>query len=229
MKIHYLIHAPFEKLGVISDWAKQRGYSLKGTHSYRGEKLPHVDDFDFLVIMGGPQSAVEIEKYPYLLDEAKLAEQAIVKNKYVLGVCLGAQIIGHALGARAEKSPHREIGVFPVNLTAEAKNDPIFNLFPQQFDVMHWHSDMPGLAKDVVWLAHSEGCPRQAFRYGNKVYGFQCHFELTTDLVKEMVTHCADELQTDKYIHSPEQLLSANYTPINERMVLFLDKFINHS
>jgi len=223
MRIHSIIHAPFEKLGVIEDWAMQKNYNLSETHTYRGEKLPEVSEFDFLIIMGGPQSPLELEQYPYLRDEIKLTDRAIVNKKAVLGVCLGSQIIGEALGAQTQHSPNKEIGAYPVELTSEGIGDPLFKKFPAKFDVMHWHNDMPGIPTGARLLAKSEGCPRQAFAYGDRVYGLQFHLEITQELAKGMIEHCASDLQPNRYVHSANELLAIDYAPINQKMRVVLD------
>src|SRR5579863_889723 len=130
MRIHTIIHAPFEMPGIIETWAVSKRHNLSSTHIYKGEKLPDVAAMDFLIIMGGPQSPVEIEKYPYLRDEITLAKQAIDQSKAVLGVCLGAQIIGESLGAATERSPNKEISVYPIHLTQAGEADAIFKMFP---------------------------------------------------------------------------------------------------
>lgn len=223
MKVHYLIHAPFEKPGIIHEWATHKGCQTSETHTYKGEKLPKVSEFDFLVIMGGPQSPCELEKYPYLENEITLAEQAINNKKAVLGICLGAQIIAEALGAKTQRSPNKEIGAYPVELTAEAIVDPLFKKFPNKFDVMHWHNDMPSIPKGGTLLAKSAGCPSQAFVYGDRVYGFQFHLEMTPEIIKEMIEHCASDLQPNLYVHSIPELLTIDFTPINQKMWLTLD------
>src|ERR1700678_1871367 len=95
--------------------------------------------------------------------------------------------------------------------------------FPATFDVMHWHSDMPGIADGVEFLVKSEGCPRQIFRFGDRVYGFQCHFELTKELVEGMVKHCGSDLKAGKYVMTSDQLVSLDYSIINAQMDKVLD------
>lgn len=223
MRLHYIIHAPFENLGAIETWIEKNNHTATGTHTYRGEVLPDVSSFDMLIIMGGPQSAVKLDKYPYLQQEIELTKQAVQANKPILGVCLGAQLIGAALGVQAERSPHKEIGVFPIEVTPEAENDPIFKQFPKQFPVMHWHNDMPGIPDGGVLLAKSAGCPRQAFRYGDRVYGFQFHLELTQQNVADIAQHCGDDLAAGQYVFSAKDLLSLDLTAINNKMHVTLD------
>jgi GMP synthase (glutamine-hydrolysing) len=224
MKIHYIQHAPFEKLGVIETWAIENHYSLSGTQTYADEKLPDASTFDFLIVMGGPQSPLETEQYPYLRDEITLIEQAIKQNKRVLGICLGAQLIAEALGAKTQRSPHKEIGVYPIELLDSAKTDPIFSHLPKKLDVMHWHNDMPGIPNNAVLLAKSEGCPQQAFRYGDRVYGFQFHVEMTKELIEGMIQHCPDDLKPGAYIRTAAELLSSDFEKINATMLFALDQ-----
>jgi GMP synthase (glutamine-hydrolysing) len=224
MKMLFITHAAFEKPGSIETWAKKNGHQTHEVSPFKGEKLPDINDFDFLVVMGGPQSPLHVDEAPYLLDEIALIKEALSKNKRIIGVCLGAQLIGEALGAKTERSPNREIGVYPLRLFSAAKYDPVFGKFPEKFDVAHWHSDMPGIPKGAVLLAETEGCPRQIFSYGDRVYGFQCHFELTQELMKGMVEHCADDLKPGNYIRSASEIVGADYSEINAKM----DKVLNY-
>jgi GMP synthase (glutamine-hydrolysing) len=223
MRIHAIIHAPFEKLGVIENWISANNHSLSTTHTYHGEQLPNTSAFDFLIIMGGPQSPLRLDKYPYIGNEIELAKQTIKNNKPLLGICLGAQIIAEALGAKTEHSPNKEIGAYPIEVTNAGLQDPLFKLFPAKFEVMHWHNDMPGVGEGSVVLAKSEGCPRQAFCYGDRTYGFQFHLEMTAELIKEMVNHCPEDLLQGKFVRSKEELLSTDYQLINDKMLVVLD------
>jgi len=223
MRIHYIIHAPFENLGVIEDWIANNKHIAVGTHTYRGEQLPDVSEFDFLIVMGGPQCAVNIDRHPYLQQEVALIQQAIQTNKAVLGICLGSQLLGLALGAAVEHSPHKEIGAYPIETTQAAEDDLLFKQFPKRFSVMQWHSDMPGLSDDCVLLASSAGCPTQAFRYGDRVYGFQFHLEFLPKNVIDLLTHCGDDLTPGQYVSEAEELLALELGAINHKMVMTLD------
>ena len=112
MRIHSIIHASFENLGTIEEWIRQTAYPLTSTHTYKGGSLPKSNEIDFLIIMGGPQSPLHVDKWPYLQNEINLIKQCIDEDKPLLGICLGAQLISEALGAKTEKSPHREIGLY---------------------------------------------------------------------------------------------------------------------
>lgn len=136
---------------------------------YLNDPLPStVEDIDFLIVMGGPQSPdTTVEMCPHF---NSLAEQAVIKkaiqaNKIVLGVCLGSQLIGEALGAKFEHSPEREIGKFPIMLTEYGLKNSLFSHLGKMTEVGHWHNDMPGLTSDAKIIAFSAGCPRQIVEY----------------------------------------------------------------
>lgn len=225
MNILCITHADFETPGVIVDWAQGNHYKLQISQPYRGERLPSIQGVDFLIVMGGPQSGTRCEEFPYLLDEIKLIQEAIHQNKKVLGFCLGAQLIGEALGASTVRSPEKEVGVYPITLMQAGETDALLEGMPQSFDVIHWHNDMPGLVDDSVVLAYSEGCPRQIVRYKPRVYGFQCHLEITSEGIETMILAVPDDLKPSRYTQNRDQLLVQDYSSINQRMIKILEKF----
>jgi GMP synthase (glutamine-hydrolysing) len=231
MRIHFVMHESFEAPAAIEIWAQERSLDIAYTRLYEGDKFPEECDFDFLVIMGGPQSPeTTLEECPHFdaAKETAFIQKAVGKNKLILGVCLGAQFIGHALGARVERSPHREIGVFNVSLTEDGKKDPFFSSFPETFPVGHWHGDMPGLTPDAKILAVSEGCPRQIVRYAPNIYGFQCHFEFNRNTIEDMIANSSEELKQHQgrpFIETEEQLRSHDYDEMNRLLFGFLDRF----
>ena len=110
-------------------------------------------------------------------------------------------------------------------LTPAAKHDPVFSTFEDTFDVMHWHHDMPGCPKDAQILAESAGCPNQAFRWGDRVYGLQCHFETTQQRAKALIDRFPTDLSGDgnHYIQSAEDMLKADFTDMNQKLIKLLD------
>lgn len=90
-------------------------------------------------------------------------------------------------------------------------DDPFFSKLPKSFDVMHWHDDMSGIPRDGILLAKSEGCPHQAFRYGDNVYGFQFHTELTLSVIEETIEKCRGDLEPGKFVRTKEEMLHSNY------------------
>jgi len=230
MKHHVVMHESFEAPAAILNWVEKNNFPVTYTRLYDGDKLPETcDDFDFLFVMGGPQSPdTKLSECLYFNAKAEsdFISKAIKADKFVLGVCLGAQLIGEALGAKFDHSPNREIGVFNLTLTNDALNDPVFSKFPKHFACGHWHGDMPGLTKDSKILAFSEGCPRQVVRYTPRVYGFQCHFEFTLEAIEGMIKNCSSELEQYKtlpYIQNADTLRVNDYGSINEKLFEFLD------
>lgn len=226
MKILCITHADFETPGIITDWAVGHDYGLTVVKPYRGEVLPNMNDFNCLIVMGGPQSAVTLEDYPYLHLEVDTVRAALVQDKPVIGFCLGAQLIGVALGTKAERSPEKEVGVYPITLTQAGMDDTLFKGMPQSFPVIHWHNDMPGLTNDAVILASSIGCPRQVVKYKPNVYGFQCHMEITAEGIDAMILAVPEDLAPSRFTQSSDLLRAQDYVAINRDMFGILDRFI---
>lgn len=232
MKLHIIMHESFEAPAAIQTWAQSKEHTITYTRLYQRETFPRDYDFDFLIVMGGPQCpTTTVQECPHFdaKKEIQFIERAIEKNKMLLGICLGAQLIGEALGAKFEHSPNREIGVFNLMLTEDGKQDSIFSVFPEQFPVGHWHGDMPGLTPESKILAISEGCPRQIVKYGPRIFGFQCHFEFTLEAIEGMIRNCADELAEYKnlpYIQNVDQLRKNKYAAMNQLLFQFLDALV---
>jgi GMP synthase - Glutamine amidotransferase domain len=231
MHIHFIIHEDFEVPGAYEQWAKNHHHKISYSRVYLNEALPNnINDIDFVIIMGGPQSPSTTKQECNHFDSQ--AEQAVIlaaikAGKVVIGVCLGSQLIGEALGANYAHSPEKEIGKFPITLTETGKNHPLFSDFGNTLEVGHWHNDMPGVTKEAQIIAYSEGCPRQIIAYDKLVYGFQCHMELTHEVIELLIAHSQQDLkQAAKYrfVDTPDILRSHDYTKMNQKLFTFLDK-----
>lgn len=227
MRIHYLQHVPFEGLASIEQWARKKDYILSVTKFYDGDTLPSVDDLDWLIVMGGPMNIYEENKYPWLILEKHFIAEAIKKNKVVIGICLGSQLIADVLGAKIYKGQEREIGWYPIQLTTEAQKSPVFASFTEPFTVFHWHGDTFNLPPSAVRLAYSEVCATQAFIYGDRVLGLQFHLESTKDSVRQIIENCVSELVAGKYIQKPEEMLARDddFSNINTAISEILEHF----
>lgn len=231
MRVHFVVHEAFEAPGAYETWATSRGHSLSFTRLHAGDHLPtDSSGVDLLVVMGGPQDpATTSEECPHF-DAA--AEKALIKacvdsQKGVIGVCLGSQLIGEALGAPFDHSPEKEIGAFPIHLTDEGRRHPLFQDFGDTQVVGHWHNDMPGLTKDASVLAYSDGCPRQIVAYSDRVFGFQCHMEFTPEVVDLLIAASASELSLlagHPFVQLPSELRKNSYTEMNQVLFGFLDR-----
>lgn len=231
MRLHFIIHEIFEGPGAFLAWAEMNGHVVSYSRVYEQEPLPYnIEDIDLLIVLGGPQSpSTTKEMCPHFdaVAEISVIKKCIEANKAVIGVCLGAQLIGEALGASHEHSPEKEVGAFPITLTEEGKTNELFSHFATTSMVGHWHNDMPGLTKNSKILAFSEGCPQQIVEYSELVYGFQCHMEFTPELIELLIQHSEQELEKykeNRFVQSPEQLKNNNYTPMNNQLYTFLNK-----
>ncbi|MGL5792900.1 MAG: type 1 glutamine amidotransferase [Waterburya sp.] len=230
MRIHYLQHVPFEGLGSISTWMSDRNYSLSSTRLYADDPLPTVNDFDWLIILGGPMNIYEEDQYPWLITEKQLIKQAIKKDKIVLGICLGAQLIADALGSRVYLGEHKEIGWFAIKTVEAVQQSKVLEFLPSELTVFHWHGDTFELPEKAIRLAYSEGCANQAFLYGDKVLGLQFHLEVDQQGVRQMIENSASELVAGKYVQSSEEMLSENrnFATIQGVMYRFLEMLSCH-
>jgi len=225
MRLRCLQHVPFEGPANIEVWARERGHAFSRTLLYRGEALPSTDEFDWLIILGGPMGVHDEDRYPWLAPEKRLIEAAIGEGKIVLGVCLGAQLIARVLGAEVYRNRYKEIGWFPVTLTPEAAGSPVFRTLPRSFIAFHWHGDTFDLPPGSIRVAESEGCRNQAFEYNGRVIGLQFHLESSLESIGRLIENCGAEVVEGKYIQRPEEMLSRHgyLEEINRLMNLLLD------
>ncbi len=206
MRLHWIQHVEFEGIGAIGEWAEGNGHELTGTRLYDGERLPGVDAYDWLVVMGGPMNVDEDSKYAWLADEKRAVRAAIDAGKIVVGVCLGAQLIARVLGAVVRPNRYQEIGWYPVTLTEEGAGHAMSGGLPRQFDAFHWHGETFDLPDGAVQLASSEACENQMFAWGDRVLGLQCHLEMTSGGVAGIARHCRDELVAGPFIQGAADL-----------------------
>ncbi len=208
MRLAVLQHVPFEGPAAIADWAAERGYDLMVTHLYKDECLPGLSEFGMLAVMGGPMSANDEAKYSWLGPEIAFVRNAISEGKTVLGVCLGAQIIAKALGAKVYAAAHKEIGWFPVRRTASGH--AIFDGVPPAFTAFHWHGETFELPQGSERLAETSGTPNQAFAFGKRVLGLQFHIEATEASVRDLVENAAAEIGSGPFEQTPNAILAGS-------------------
>lgn len=219
VRAHYFQHVPFEGLGCIEPWLRAAAYDITSTRFFETAELPDLNDIDLLVVMGGSMSVNDESLLPWLGQEKDFIRRAIQANKPVLGVCLGAQLIASAMGARVYPNREKEIGWFPVH--AVPSSDSSVFRFPSSVEVFHWHGETFDLPHEAVRLARSDGCENQAFQIGRSVIGLQFHLETTPEAARDIVAHCRAELVASRYVQSETTILQVppeKYQTINSIM-----------
>lgn len=219
MRAHCFQHVPFEGLGSIASWLEEAGWVTTNTRFFESAELPNPDMVDMLVVMGGPMSVNDEDEFPWLVAEKKFIREAIGAGKPVLGICLGAQLIASAMGARIYRNPVKEIGWLPIH--GISSSDTSLFQFPPSARVFHWHGETFDVPSGATLLAQSDGCANQAFQLGPSVIGLQFHLETTAESARMLVANCRDELVPAKYIQTEDEILSAtmeNYDSIHRLM-----------
>jgi len=228
MRIQVLQHIPFEGPANIELWAKDKGYTLARSYLFDEPiKLPALDSFDFLVVMGGTMGVNDEQQFPWLADEKKLIGDAISSKKKVLGVCLGAQLVASALGARVFANKYKEIGWYPVE--AVAGKSPFGNDIPSPLLAFHWHGDAFDLPDGSELLMRSPVCENQAFVWSNNVLGLLFHLEVQPENVRDFVAHLRKELsEGGPFVQRAESILAESGKALSLRPVLerLLDSFV---
>jgi len=212
-KIWVLQHHPVENLGAIAEALEEAALAWQYVRIFDGARIPgDMKGAGGLIVMGGPESVYQLDRYPYLRDEMRLIEGALHDNKPILGVCLGAQLLAAVLGAPVRRGEHREIGWYQVRLTDAARNDRLMEGLPAAFTAAHWHSDVFDLPAGAVALASSDRTENQAFRFGDKAYGLLFHAEISQERIGKLVAEFGEDLKRvgvdgDAYLaHAPEHL-----------------------
>lgn len=226
MRVRVFQHVSFEGLGSIADWLARRSASVDFTRFVEAPALPAADSFDLLIVLGGPMGVHDEATLPWLGAEKRFIGAAMRRGLPVLGVCLGAQLIASALGASVHPGTHKEIGWFPVS--AHAHGAEAF-AFPPVLDAFHWHGDTFALPAGAVQLARSAACEQQAFQFGARCIGLQCHLETTPASMAALIEHCHHELVPAPYVQDAATLRAApaaRHAAINAQMARVLDYLV---
>jgi GMP synthase (glutamine-hydrolysing) len=193
-----LQHIDCETPGIIADFLQSAGIDMHFVRIFDGNPIPsNLASQAGLIVMGGPMSVYDHGRFPFLLEEQRLIEQVLKDDKPLLGICLGSQLIAATLGAEVKSGRQKEIGWYPVSLTASAATDALWQELPSRFTAYHWHGDVYELPQGAVSLAASELTPCQGFRYGEKAYGFLFHMEVTEKIIGKMVKEFRGELDAE--------------------------------
>ncbi len=204
-KIQILQHVPFESPGFLLMLPDDE-FSISVSHVYKGDTLPDHKSYDLLVILGGPMNVDEHDLYPWLESEKKYIRNVIDAQGKVLGICLGAQLIASALGAKVTKNRCKEIGWFPIRKTASGRSSTLLQNIPDSCPALHWHGDTFDIPQNASHEISSDACRNQLFTYNNRVIGMQFHFEATIKCIDALIDNCRAELVPEMYIQDADTI-----------------------
>jgi GMP synthase (glutamine-hydrolysing) len=171
-------HVAFEDLGAFGPVFRDAGYAIQYCDAGLHDIASASSSADLVVVLGGPIGACEEDKYPFVVDELRLLERRLADSRPTLGVCLGAQLVARAMGARVYPGLRKEIGWSPIDLTPEGRQSPLARL--ESGAVLHWHGDTFDLPAGSVRLASTAVTENQAFAFGPGILALQFHVEVET-------------------------------------------------
>jgi GMP synthase-like glutamine amidotransferase len=227
MKIHFVLHETFEGPGCINDWIKLKGYQVSISRTFLQETYPAMDQFDWLIIMGGTMSTYEEEEHKWLRAEKRFIRKSVESGKTVLGICFGAQLIAEVLGAKVYQAEEKEIGWFPVKLMQKNMPEELRPL-PESTFVFHWHGDTFDLPEGAIHLASSVTTINQAFLYKGKVMALQYHHEVTREALAVMLDNLGWQLKKERYVQSAEEIIKgARHISENNRLMFKIMDYLD--
>ena len=230
MKFLVLQHIDIEHPGVFREFMKNDNVQIDTVELDVGEKIPKLDPYDAMIVMGGPMDTWQEEIHPWLVPEKEsIYEFACIQKKPYLGLCLGAQLLGEVVGGKVNKMDNPEIGILDINIS---NHNSIFKGMENNIKVLPWHSyEVSDLPDSTTLLASSDVCKVQAFSF-ERAYGLQFHVEQTNETVPQW--SCIPEYKTaleetlgsnalDKFTSGVDDNLAA----FNNSAKIIYDNFIN--
>ena len=228
MRVLILKNTPIEGPGTIEDYLGKQEVPFDTVELLKGGDVSG-RDYTHVVMMGGPMAVYEMNIYPHLEKGARLLEGFLKKGASALGVCLGAQILAHVLGAKVYAGSGKEIGWYDVDVTPEGKADRVFgNLSVDgqaKARVFQWHGDTFDLPAGAVRLASSVLYQNQAFRWGERknVYALQFHIEVTPAIIAGWFEGEKDFAETRKLFNQSVEI----YPEYAKRAMAFYQAFFS--
>ena len=224
-KLLVLQHVAHEPLGYIAEYANEKGISIDVVKLWETSVIPPPEGYAGIIIMGGPMGVYEDFT-------SKTGELTLIRNVVgrvpLLGICLGSQLLAHALGAKVYPNPGgKEIGYYDLELTEAGKTSTLFRDFSPSFKALEWHGDAFDLPAGAELLVSSKACKNQAFSFKN-AYGVLFHLEFTSEMVRNLIvvdrewTRKNFELDEAKLVHDAENFARL----MKQQCYLLLDNFL---
>jgi GMP synthase-like glutamine amidotransferase len=181
--------------GQVGAALTEAGAQMDLRKPYRGDPLPlNAAGHDAMVVLGGGQSALDDEDHPYIPPLLSLMRDFGDRDRSVLGICLGSQLLARAHGGDNLLGAAPEFGWRTIARTADGAADPVLGAVSKEFTSFQWHDDTFTLPSGAVRLATNPIAENQAFRIGRASYGIQFHFEADRRLVGHWTKVFADFL-----------------------------------
>jgi len=182
-------HVAVEPLGTLDALIRARGHRIRFHNFERDpDAEPDVDRYRGLIVLGGPMNVEDQHRRPHLKTELNAIERALEQGKPVLGICLGAQLLAHVLGAPVQRHRQAEIGWYDLQVSADGRGDTVLGAAGEQLPVFQWHSYSYELPLGATHLARTATCEQQAFRFSSNAYGFQFHLEADEAVIERWLT-----------------------------------------
>jgi GMP synthase (glutamine-hydrolysing) len=203
MRVLSITHGPSVPGGVFDEVVEAAGHDLERWAVPLGGAPQPPASFGAVMVFGGAMHPDQDEHFEWLEREERFLRETLADEVPVVGVCLGAQMLARAAGARVGPASEPEIGWFEVELTPAGRSDPVLGVLPRRTETFQWHHYTFAIPEGGSELARSRVCT-QAFRAGARAWGLQFHAEVTMEMVQAWIAEDGDELPV-----SPADFLAA--------------------
>jgi GMP synthase (glutamine-hydrolysing) len=200
-KLLVLQHVASEPLGHLDPLLRESGFRIRYVNFGRDPRAePDMRRYDGLVVLGGPMNVDQMAHHPHLRTEMRIIREAVLGDRPVLGICLGAQLLAAAMGGEVRPNPVPEIGWYRLHARAEARADPLFRHFEHRpHFVFQWHAYTFAPPPGAVPLAWTRSCRNQAYRLGDNAWGLQFHLEADEALITRWLDHPSGRSEIECY------------------------------